>query len=252
MGSYQSHLQSTFHLSNASQGHDPCQQPACQTCSSGLSSYLLTRLVILEKDLESAHVESAKKEAVIQHLLQSKVKETAIEETVNDQTEDIVHLQIEILQLREDRRHFEATLQKALDAIVALSTTAIACTKPKTDAVQCSRCCSPPQKENVEVENLIDLRGPVEENTDHQLSEEESTLFDGSKDDASDFGKSPKEPIVEQKLNESFTSNSSKSPYIIRFADSRNNATNSRKDVKEAITVLIPLNRTSFWLLNLH
>ncbi len=233
MGSYQSYLgldpQQQIHPYAQNRPYQPSHHPGLAVPPFGAAAGypavgpqidLITRLILLEKDIQIAQAENTKKEAVIQYLLNSKVSHPIVEDKAGTLKEEISSLKEKNARYEKDFRRIRSRLRKALDTILALSTAKTISDGSRYSSVSGPSCTKATETVTIKAEDLIDLSGPGEDVGGTKGSEEDTTLLDDSYDDLSDF----KEPLEDAQpvLNStnSFSSDSTEdSAYIRHFVN---------------------------------
>lgn len=185
---------------------------------------LCTRLGALEKDLQLSRAESTNKEAVIQFLLHSNVSNARVEETIVKLKDQLLVLKRTIDRTNKENEEIKIKLSKVEDNVFALSTPSVPNARPESTSTSfSSRSDSPPKSESV-AEDLIDLLGCSHESDSARLTEEDTTLLDESYEDESDIEEAFPNTTPDQSLHQSSDSELEGCSYIVRFANSNEDA----------------------------
>lgn len=163
-------------------------------------------LVVLKKDLKLSQAENAKKDAIIQYLLNFMVRNLTLAE--HDAEKDRVTKKV-------FKDGIEELVSSIKDAIFTLSITNVGGIRPRDES---RRCSEGPNDEIVETGDLIDLLSSNDETENTKLTEEDTTLLEELYDDMSDFEAVTANTLRSSSSN-SFDSGFSESSYIVRFAN---------------------------------
>lgn len=185
---------------------------------------LYTRLAALEKDLEISRTGNVDKEAVIQHLLKSSVNNARVKEITVKIKEQLRDLKTTHDQLKKENEEIKAKLRRAEDTIFALSTPTVPNSKFQSISTSLtSRSGFRPKSEPV-TEGLIDLLDCSQASDSTKLVEEDSTLLDDFCEDDSEIEGFFKNTTPDESLHHSFDSETIESSYIVRFANTDEDA----------------------------
>lgn len=193
---------------------------------------LVTRLAVLEKELEHCHAEKAEAEIAVQYLAHLNASNAAKQETPQQTEKQIINLKKKLLRTKEDKQKLQARLEKALSRIVFLLSAPSSQCKPIITSDQASTSQTlGTKKAAIETGDLIDLLGPDSNSTDVK-AKQALTLLDRSCDDLSDNAEASQSWHTASEL---FTSDSSDSSYIFRFG---NRADRCRSDNIETVATV--------------
>ena len=185
---------------------------------------LYTRLAALEKDLQIFRTGNVDKEAVIQHLLKSSVNNARAQEVTVKIKEQLRELKTTNDQLKKENEEIKAKLRRAEDTIFALSTPTVPNSRSQSiSASLTSRSGFRPKSELV-TEDLIDLLGCSQASDSAKLVEEDSTLLDDFYEDELEIEGFFKNTTPDESLQPSFDSETIESSYIVRFANTDEDA----------------------------
>lgn len=223
---------------------------------------LYTRLITLEKDLQTTQAGNTRKEIVIQYLLQSNASNSCFHGNSQLKAQLLV-LETTIDRTNRENEDIKNKLRKVEEAI-ALFTSSVPASGSLPISLPISKTFSSytnsPVKGGAVTEDLIDLLGCGSEsgNVLVQSIEEDTTLHDEFSEDESDVEGKSTYDIPEQVLHQSSDLEIQEPSYIVRFADSDDERKLS-DDVKVITKVQCevpgitryadnPLNRTSWCL----
>lgn len=247
MGATFSYLGYASHQPRHSQSHEHISQQFHSSCGQtvvlgkeGAASLpiidLCTRIGASEKDLELCRTENAKKEAVIQYLLQSSVSNTRISEITEKLKERLSALTTTI---DRTNKEYGERLLKVEDSVYALSTRSILISGPVSTSTSFSGCSDCPQNSGVVAEDLIDLLDCSQESDSVKLMGDETTLLDQSCEEESNPESVVKNATPNQSLRQSSDSEFQDFPYIVHFTDNDEEG-NPNDSVKVATKVRCP------------
>ena len=199
---------------------------------------LCARLALLERDYQNSQAENAKKEAVIQYLLHSKVDDEPSNNKAADLRDEVLSLKERISELNEDGKQLRSQFQQVLDLIFTLPTPITAGFAAQSAPTNDRDGSKTTNVDVVKTNDLIDLLDCVEGSADAKLSGEDTTLLDDYHDDVSSIGEEPAKTAADQSLSKSLSSDLIEdSSYIHHFVRDESNV-NPHEDVKKAAPVL--------------
>ena len=186
---------------------------------------LCTRLVALEKDLQSSRAGSICKDAVIQYLLQHTISNPRFEETTVQLEAQYLGLKTAIDQLGKDNQEVKDELRKAKEAIIALSTPSVPDSKSQTRSF--GNHVDSTARREVASENLIDLFSCSQGSDDAKSMEEDSSLPNELYEDESDIEETCQQITPDPNLHQSLDLDYEESSYLVRFADNGEDENNT-------------------------
>ncbi len=250
MGSYQSYLrldpQQQIHPHAQTHPYQPSHHPGLAVPAFGTAAGyptagpqidLITRLFLLEKDLQIAQAENTKKEAVIQYLLNSKVSHPIVEDKAGTLKEEISSLKEKNARYEKDFQRIRSRLRKTLDTIFVLSTAKTISDGSRSSPVSGPCCTKAPETVTIKAEDLIDLSGSGEDIGGTKDSEEDTTLLDDSYDDLSEFEGPLENAQPVSNLTNLFSSDSTEDSAYIRHFINDGGSKKSDKATKMVATL---------------
>ena len=181
---------------------------------------IYTHLAALEKDIQVSRAQNKNKEAVIDYLMQTNVRNASVKGST-------AQLQGQLLALRAatERTHKEVgeikdKLKKAEDAIIALSALSVPSSRPHSISTSFSNRSYPSLKSDVVSEDLIDLLDCSQDSGITKAVEEDTTLLDDYYEDDSEIEGVLKNATRDQLIPQSSDSEFEGSSYIVHFTES--------------------------------
>ena len=212
--------------------HEVCRLPLIigdgVTASPSITN-LCTQLAAIEKDIQVSQAENKNKESIIDYLLQTNVRNASVNGSTAKLQGQLRALRAAIEQTHKEVREIKDKLEKAEDAIIALST--LNAPGSRTQSISTNRSYPPPSGD------LIDLLDCTQDSSYAKAVEEETTLLDDYYEDDSETEGVLKNTIRDQLKPQPFDSEFEGSSYIVRFTDSDEDDTHGDA-IKTSTTVL--------------
>lgn len=178
---------------------------------------LYTRLIILEKDLQTSQVGNTHKEIVIQYLLQSNASNSCFQENLQLKAQLLV-LKTTIDRTNRENEEIKDKMRKAEEAI-ALFLSNVPVSGPLPISTTLSSYTSSPVKGEAVTEDLIDLLGCIQESDNGKPKEENASLRDELHEDEPDIKEVSRENALDRVLHQSSDPESEGPSYLVHFAD---------------------------------
>lgn len=220
--------------------HQVCSLPLILndgvTASPSIAS-LCTQLAAMEKDIQVSQAQNKNKEGVIDYLLQTNVRNASVKGSTAQLQRQLLALRATIEQTHKEVGEIKDKLEKAEDAIIALSTLNAPSSRSQSISTSSSNRGYPPPKSEAVSGDLIDLLDCSQDSSHAKAVEEETTLLDDYYEDESETEGVLKNTIRDQLLPQPFNSEFEGSSYIVHFTDSDKDDAQG-DTVKTSITVL--------------
>lgn len=189
--------------------------------TSAASIDLISRLVLLEKDLQLAHADNIKKDAIIHYLLYTRGTEPVLDNDAQKLKQEISSLEKKIARYEEEFQSIKTQLSRALDIIFTLSAGKVDYDGSQLFSVSGLSRCKAPHNPIPRVEDLIDLSNFGKEPVELTAPDEDTTLLEDNFDDLSDTETVPRTEENAQDFTASFSSDLTEdSAYIHHFITS--------------------------------
>ena len=181
---------------------------------------LCTQLAAMEKDIQVSQAQNKNKESIIDYLLQSNVRNASIKGSTAQVQGQLLALRAAIEQTHKEVRGIKDKLEKAEDAIIALSTLNAPSSESQSISTSSSNRSYPPPKSEALNGDLIDLLDCSQDSSHATAVEEDTTLLNNDYDDDSEIEGILKNAIRDQLISQSSDSEFEGSSYIVHFTDS--------------------------------
>ena len=181
---------------------------------------LYTRLAATEKDIQVSRAQNKNKEAVIDYLLQTNIRNASVKPSTAQLQRQLLVLSTAIERTHKELGEINDKLGKAKDTIIALTTLNAPISRSQSISTSSSNRSYPLPKSEAVSEDLIDLLDCSQDFSHEKALEEDTTLLDNYYEDESEieglFKDANRDPIIPQSSDSEFESSS----YIVHFTDS--------------------------------
>ena len=199
---------------------------------------LCTQLAAMEKDIQVFRAQNQNKEAVIDYILQTNVRDTCVKQSTAQLQGQLLTLRAAIERTHKEVGEINDKLGKAKDAIIALTTLNAPSSRSQSILTSSSNRSYPLPKSEAVSEDLIDLLDCSQDSSHAKAVEEDTTLLDDYYEDDPEIEGVPKNATRDQLDSQSLDSVFEDSSYIVHFTDSNEDDTQGDA-VKVSTTVLL-------------
>ena len=194
---------------------------------------LYTRIAAMERDIQISRAQNENKEAVIDYLLQTHIRNASVRESTAQLQDQLLSLRAAIERTHKEIGEINKKLGKAKDAIIALTTLNAPSSRSHSILTSSSNRSYPLPKSEAVSEDLIDLLDCSQDSSHAKALEEDTTLLDDYYEDDLEI-----EGVATRcTINSPSDSEFEGSPYIVHFTNSDEDDTQGDA-VKVSTTVL--------------